>query len=284
MTKLYISADLEGACGVTSPLQCSPAGDRAAYEWAVNQLAREVKEVVETALERGVEEIVINDSHYGMANLLLPHISPQVSLLSGKPKVCAMSAGLDSRFDGAIYIGYHAKAGTPHATLCHTFHSRVFDVSINGVSYGEGGINALHASLVHGVPVVMASGDQALEAELKALIPALEMVRTKDALSTTAALSRPLFDVMADYRAKTNAVLDNQAAWRKNLLTLKPPYEMTITFTTSLGADTAMTLPILTRVDGRTVCFTADNFQAVYQALQSAYSLQGYTAYLGSDF
>ena len=56
MTRLYISADLEGACGVTSPLQCSPTADRPAYDWAVTQLAREVKEVVEAALEAGARK------------------------------------------------------------------------------------------------------------------------------------------------------------------------------------------------------------------------------------
>lgn len=167
MTKLYISADLEGVCGVVSPHHCSAEPDRSAYDWAVSQLEMEVAAVVEAALDHGVSEVLVNDSHCTMTNLYLEQVDPRVSLLTGKPKRCAMSAGLDERFDAAIYIGYHAKAGAHKGVLSHTFHSKLFDVSVNGVSYGEGGINALYASLVHGVPLVLASGDRAFVEEIQ---------------------------------------------------------------------------------------------------------------------
>ena len=64
-------------------------------------------------------------------------------------------------------------------------------ISVNGVSYGEGGINALYASLVHNVPVILASGDQAFCAEITDLIPGIATVRTKTSLTASAALSRP---------------------------------------------------------------------------------------------
>lgn len=279
--KLYISADLEGVVGVTSPLQCASQPDPAAYQQAVNQLGKEVRAVADAAWEAGATEIVVNDSHCTMANLGVHHLGERVSLLSGKPKICAMSAGLDASFDAAIYVGYHAKAGTENGILNHTFHSKLFDVSVNGVSYGEGGINALYASLVHQVPVVLASGDQAFCAEIREVIPAIQTVQTKTSISTTAALSRPQADVMADYFAATKQVIQNQAAWKANLLKLKKPYHLQITFVTSLDADCAMMQPCLKRVDGRTVTFETDHFQTLYQVLQSSYALLAYTAYMG---
>ena len=108
MTRLYISADIEGICGVVSPLQCATTPARSAYAWAVSQMAVEVAAVVEAALDHGVSHILVNDSHYTMTNLYLEHVDPRVSLLTGKPKRCAMSTGLDESFDAAIYIGYHA--------------------------------------------------------------------------------------------------------------------------------------------------------------------------------
>src|SRR5689334_5304716 len=126
MTKLYISADLEGICGVVAPYHCAPEPDRAAYDWAVSQMELEVNAVVDAALDHGVSEIVVNDSHCAMTNLFLDQIHPKVSLVTGKPKRCAMSAGLDESFDAAIYVGYHAKAGTQRGVLCHTFHHKIF--------------------------------------------------------------------------------------------------------------------------------------------------------------
>jgi D-amino peptidase len=280
MAKLYISADLEGVCGVVTWHQVSPEPDREAYGLAVRQLEAEVGSVVEAALDAGIEEVVVNDSHCGMTNLRLAQIHPKVFLLSGKPKRCAMSAGLDSSFDGAIYIGYHAKAGALRGVLAHTFHNKLFDVSINGVSYGEGGINALHASLTYGVPLVMASGDAAFIEEIHTLLPNLVTVETKRGLTQTSALNRPVDALLQDYAEKTKRVIKERANWKSNLLQLPGPYELTMTFINPLAADTANLIPGLTRVDGRTLTYKADCFETVYQMLQSCYSILANTAAL----
>lgn len=280
MTKLYISADLEGVCGVTSPHQCSREPDADAYQWAISQLELEVEAVVETALDAGVSEIIVNDSHCTMTNLHLEHIHPRVSLLSGKPKRCAMSAGLDKSFDGAIYVGYHAKAGTHKGVLSHTFHHKLFDVSVNGVSYGEGGINALYASLCFGVPLILASGDRAFVEEIHTLIPHLATVETKVGLGQTAAQNHPLETVLEDYTHKLHDVLAKPDQWAQNRLNVPGPYELQVTFINTLSADAANTIPGLERVDGRTLRFTTDDFKVVYQMLQSMYSILAYTHFL----
>ncbi len=280
MTRLYISADLEGACGVVSTHHCSTTPDRSAYDWAVSQLQLEVAAVVEAALDHGVSHILVNDSHYTMTNLYLEQVDPRVSLLTGKPKRCAMSAGLDESFDAAIYVGYHAKAGTHKGVLCHTFHSKLFDVSVNGVSYGEGGINALYASLMCGVPLILTSGDQAYIEEMRTLIPKLEAVETKVGLTYTAAQCHPLEQVLTDYAAKTRHVLENRAAWNQNLLTLPGPYELKMTFINPLAADAANTIPGVERLDGTTLVYHANDFRVVYQMLQACYSILAYTLYL----
>jgi D-amino peptidase len=280
VTKIYISADLEGVCGVISPHHCSTEPDRSAYDWAVSQLEMEVAAVVDAALDHGVSEILVNDSHCTMTNLYLEQVDPRVSLLTGKPKRCAMSAGLDESFDAAIYIGYHAKAGAHKGVLSHTFHSKLFDVSVNGVSYGEGGINALYASLVFGVPLVLASGDRAFIEEIHQLIPGLTTVETKEGITQTAAKCHPLEKVLEDYSAKTRLVLENRGEWKKNILSVPGPYELKVTFINPLAADAANTIPGLERSDGRTLLFRTEQFQTVYQMLQSCYSILAYTDYM----
>jgi D-amino peptidase len=280
MTKLYISADLEGVCGVTSPHQCATEPDRSAYDWAVSQLEMELGAVIDVALDHGVSEILVNDSHCTMTNLYLEQVHPRVSLLSGKPKRCAMSAGLDNTFDAAMYIGYHAKAGTHKGVLCHTFHSKLFDVSVNGVSYGEGGINALHAGLAYGVPVILGSGDRAFADEIHRLIPDLAVVETKEGLTHTAARCRPMEAVLEEYAEKTRQVLENRASWKQNIPQVPGPYELRMTFINTLAADAANSIPGLERIDGRTLGYKTDTFETLYQMLQSCYSILAYTSFL----
>lgn len=286
MTRLYISADLEGALGVTSPLQCSPKGDAEGYRQAVSQLGKEVSAIIHAALQADdTIQIIVNDAHFGMTNLSLPDVGNRVQLLSGKPKPCAMTAGLTSQIDGLMLIGYHAKAGTEKGILNHTFHSKLWDVSVNGVSYGEGGINALYASLIHQVPVVLASGDAAFCQEITGLIPNLSTVQTKTALSTTAAMNRPECDVLNDYSQRTQTLLHDKNThadcWKKNILNLQGPYTLQMTFTDSYAADCAAMQQSVRRLDGRTLTYTTADFEDLYLTLQASYALISYTSYLG---
>jgi D-amino peptidase len=280
--KFYISADLEGICGVVSLKQCSPEPDRPAYEFAVRQMMREVTAVCETLYASGrVYEIVVNDAHCSMLNLVYENLPPNVELISGKPKPLAMSAGLSSDFDGVILVGYHAKAGALHGVISHTFHHRLFDVSINGVSLGEAGINALHAQHTYCVPLVLASGDWALGQELEGFIPNLPFVETKRGMGQNAAQCHSWKVVQAHYQEQTRIMLQNLDSKEMKIQVsslLEGPFEVQVTFLTPLAADNACIIPRLNRIDGRTVSFTADTFAEAYGFLQSSYTILAATA------
>lgn len=287
MARYYISADLEGVCGVTSPLQCYPLDDRSGYDMAVGQLALEINTVANTILEADpTAEIVVNDAHSTMTNLTPDMLLPQVQLLTGKPKRCAMVAGLDATFDAALFIGYHARAGVEKGVLNHTFHSKLFDVQINGVSYGEGGINALYASLQFQVPLILASGDRAFCEEIKPLVAHIRTVETKVGLTTTAARCASRDAVLSAYREQTLQAVRDLLQWPKarlseRLIAMPPPYTLEITFTTSLSCDVVVTSPLYTQINGRTVQLITNNFQELYQGLQAAYTMLGYTDFMG---
>ena len=284
--KFFISADLEGAAWVTNPRQCFPELDADGYRLAVQQMAQEVEAVASAIFQQSSDhQVIVNDSHGYMTNLNLSlfskTIGERIQILSGKPKTCAMSAGLDSNCDAAIYLGYHAKAGTHQGILNHTFHSKLFDVKVNGVSCGEGAINAYQASLTYGVPVILASGDQAFCAEIRQWLPQLETVCTKTSLSFAAALSRPVDEVLKELSDKTKILLNQpKTQWQQNLLKLDAPFVLEVTFINSLCADVACTLPWITRIDGRTITYTAKTFEELYQALQSCYAILSYSSYM----
>jgi D-amino peptidase len=90
-----------------------------------------------------------------------------------------MMEGIDASFHAVVFVGYHAKAGTPNAILEHTSTDNVVDFAINGVSLPEGGYNALVAGL-YNIPVVFAAGDRALVEQLRALLGPIETVAVKE--------------------------------------------------------------------------------------------------------
>ena len=280
MTRLYISVDIEGICGVVTPAQCAPTADAKAYHQAVDQMALEVNTVVEAALSCGVSSVLVNDSHLSMANLrlqhLAPHLSDKITLLSGKPKPTAMAAGLTQDFDVAMHIGYHAKAGTLNAVLCHTFQQQVCDMSINGVSYGEGGVNALYASMMHQVPVILGSGDDAYCREMAAFCPDIQTVCTKYALGFAAAQNRPWPEVKSDYETTVKRALEAHQNGDIQRPIVEPPYALVMTLSNSLYGDTLGMIPGWERLDGVRLCYKADDFYTLYMALQSGYSILSY--------
>ena len=89
-------------------------------------------------------ESLVNDSHWLMRNLLAEELNPGAELLSGGPKRLSMVEGIDGGFDAAMFIGYHARAGTRNAMIDHTYTSRVYEARINGEPVGELALERRH--------------------------------------------------------------------------------------------------------------------------------------------
>lgn len=195
--KILISADMEGTCGVTSWVHVeAPEGVSAGtpasqteYERARLRMTHEVNAAIEGALAGGADEVIVNDSHDGMRNLIAEELHPEAQYISGNDKPLGMMQGVELEgISAVIYTGYHAKAGTPQAPLAHTWSGWLNDVRFDGVSTGEFGINAAVAG-VYGVPVVFVAGDDQAVAQTRAMLGAwIEGVAVKQGISTTAAL------------------------------------------------------------------------------------------------
>jgi D-amino peptidase len=175
--KVFISVDMEGLTGVVAGNEVSPNGPDYGHFRAI--MAAEANAAIEGAARAGATEFVVRDSHGNKTNLLPSDLSPRAQLLRGAssgPK--NMMEGIDGSFAAAIFIGYHAKAGTPNAVLAHTSNGNVIDFEINGVSLPEAGYNALVAGL-YDVPVVFVAGDKAFVDQARGLFGPVEAVTTK---------------------------------------------------------------------------------------------------------
>jgi D-amino peptidase len=178
--KIYISVDMEGAAGVVSADQLSPAGFE--YQRAREWLTRETLAAVEAARAMGAAELVVADSHGNAENLLIDQLPGYVRVVRGFPRRLEMMAGIDASFSAAFLIGYHASTNNLRGTRAHTFSSaHLTRVLLNGTAITEGANNAAIAGHF-GVPVVMISGDDAAVAEIQALIGNVEAAVTKKSL------------------------------------------------------------------------------------------------------
>ncbi|MCB0234770.1 MAG: M55 family metallopeptidase, partial [Anaerolineae bacterium] len=81
--KVYISVDLEGVSGIVSPEQTSPGGQ--GYDLACKLMTEEANAAILGARAGGASEVVVNDSHGSMRNLLINDLDAWADLISGSP-------------------------------------------------------------------------------------------------------------------------------------------------------------------------------------------------------
>ena len=160
MKKLYLSADIEGTCGIADWKETELGDAQSAYFRA--QMTKEVAAACEAAVAAGVGEILVKDAHSTGRNIDPSGLPENVRILRSwtrDPQV--MMAGLDPSFEGGLFTGYHSPAGSDGNPLAHTMNGGNVWVKINGVAASEFLINAYTAASLR-VPVLFLAGDEAL--------------------------------------------------------------------------------------------------------------------------
>lgn len=114
--RVLISADMEGTTGVTGWKDVEPG--EPAFERFRRLLTRDVNAAIDGAFAGGATEVVVNEAHDGMRNVLIEELDARAELISGYHKPLVMMAGIDGA-DVVFFTGYHARAGEP-GVLAHT--------------------------------------------------------------------------------------------------------------------------------------------------------------------
>jgi D-amino peptidase len=266
--KVYISADMEGVSGVVDFEQTYIKGEAKEYDRARVLMTGEVNAAIEGALVAGATEVLVNDAHGSMRNILLEKLNPAAELVSGTPKPLSMMQGIDEGNDLAFFVGYHAQAGSTYAALGHTYSGRVYSVALNDRLVGELGINAALAGYF-GVPVVLATGDQSVVEEARDLLGAVETVVVKQAYGLTAARSLAPTKVHELIREAASRAVEKGGA----PLIVDKPIRLTASFVRSVQAEMAELIPGVRRMDGRSVEFVHDDMLTLYRAWRAMIGL-----------
>ena len=271
--KVYLSVDMEGIAGVSHPHPTEMAHPR--YPAAVELMIDETNAAIEGALAGGGTDILVNDSHGSMYNLLPSRIHPAARLLQGqKPWSMVEGAGPGAGFAVALFVGYHARAGHPRGTIAHTYSGAPVETRLDGRPTGEYGLNAL-ALGAWGVPVGLVAGDDALAEEVEAWLPWAERVVVKTAAGGHAAASvHPA--VAADLvRAGSERAVRRAVAGELELLRVGPPVVIEVDYRRAVEADHAAIVPGAERVGDRGVRYAADDPIVAYRGFLAGNRLAG---------
>ncbi|MEH6941408.1 M55 family metallopeptidase [Bacillus sp. JJ722] len=260
--KLYMSVDMEGITGLVD--YSHVFSDKHNYERSRKIMTNEANAVITSAFEEGCNEVIVNDSHSKMNNLLIEELHPEVKLISGDVKPFSMVQGLDASFGGAIFVGYHARASA-RGVMAHTMVFAVKRMYINDVEIGELGFNAYVAGHF-GVPVIMVAGDDGAAKEAEALIPNVITAVVKETTSRSSGISITPTKAAELLKKQTAQALANS----HNMKPLTPPENplLTIEFTNYGQAEWANLMPGTQIIEGTTsVTFQAKDILEAYQAM-----------------
>ena len=261
--KVYISADIEGMCGVVDIDHTKRNGKD--YEIARRLMVKEVNAAVEGAFKGGASEVVVNDAHGSKINLIAEELDERVSIVSGSSKPLSMVQGVEGA-TCAFFVGYHSRAGALGAVLDHTYNGKtVYNIRLNEREMGECSLNASLAGYF-GVPVVLVTGDEKTTDEALQLLGKVEVVITKEGIGRFAAQSKHPSRVREDIRKRAQKAVET--ADRAHPFVVKPPLRLEIDFMHTDMADQVVMMPGIERVSGRCVAYECDDFLMLYRMMR----------------
>jgi D-amino peptidase len=258
---------MEGISGVTHWDHVNPGHSEYTRFRAI--MTEEVNAAIDGALDGGATSIVVADGHSEGRNILIEKLHAPAQLNSGSPAPLSMVQGAD-HVDRVFFIGYHARAGTPRAVLCHTWTDQVRDTWLNGQEVGEIGLNAAVCGSF-GAPVAMVTGDEAAVQEALDLLGPLETVVVKTASGRMAAECNPVEEMRVAIRHTAAHAMVREV----QPFSVAAPITLRVELTRPDQIDRALRVPGSLRVDGVTIEWTGNDMISVYQAFRAITGLGG---------
>lgn len=250
--KILVSADMEGATGVTWPADVLPGTPQ--WERCRSLFTSDVNAAVLGFLDGGADRVLINEAHSTMRNLLLEQLDERAEMITGRHKSLSMVEGVQhGDVDGVAFVGYHTGAGS-QGVLAHTYlENSITGVWLDGVRASEGLLNA-RVVAEFGVPVVLVTGDDLTCADAAGYAPDAVTVAVKDHVSRYAAVCRTPARTAADIRAAAKEAAG--LAGRRDPVQ-RGPHTVEVEFDAEHLAMAATVVPGVERCGERRVAYTS---------------------------
>src|SRR5918992_3457813 len=252
---------MEGVAGIVKWEQVT--GGEALFEEGRRLYTGEINAAVRGAKAAGATEIVVMDCHGAgkgwSFNSLIPEDLDPDSEFVVQDDWTEYTDFLESGVDAALFVGMHARAGTPKGVMNHTISGRDYqNLWFNDILVGETGINAALCG-TWGCPVLLVTGDEATCAEGRELLgEGLTTVAVKEGLAAHSARMFPA--------AKARELIEAGAKQALSDLSAVQPYdpgspcEIKVEFKNTAAPDKLRARPGVERIDDRTVVSRADTW------------------------
>jgi D-amino peptidase len=265
--RVLISVDMEGISGVTHWDHVTP--NRSEYARFRSIMTDEANAAIEGAFNGGADQVIVVDGHYEGSNILMEKLDPRAKLITGSPAPLSMVDGVQNS-DVALFIGYHARSGTPNAILDHTWSDRVRFLSINDREIGEIGFNAAVCGSLN-VPIVFVSGDRAACDEAIDLLGKIETVAVKSAVGRLAAECLSINEAHQMIREAAARAIKQRPA----LFTFTPPLQVVVEFAHTGHIDRALRIPGTHRLSGTRIEFQSTTILSAYNTFRAIVAIAG---------
>ncbi len=262
--KVHISVDMEGIAGVAAAHDTTLGAPH--YEYCRRLMTAECNAAIEGSFDAGASEVLVNDSHGTMLNLVQEDVDLRARVIRGRPKHFGMLEGLDADTATTLFVGYHAAAGRGDGVLNHTMRSRdVLGVFLNDEPAGELRLNAALAGW-HGVPVALVTGDDVVCEEARDCLGDVETVEVKQAIDKYAAASLHPIRAQQLIREGTQRALSRLGELRP--YRVESPTTLRVSWSSTTTAAMCEDIPGIKRVASRDVEYTSSSYPELYRLLR----------------
>ena len=271
--RVLVSADMEGVSGVVHPDDVEPG--TSSYGEFRHAMTGDVYAAVAGFFDGGASDVLVNDAHYTMRNLVVADLDPRLRYVRGAQKPLGMLEGLldpagVAAVDVVAFVGYHAGAGRP-GVLAHThLGNSIVEVRFDGSPMSEGRMNALVAAEA-GVPLVLVTGDDVTCADARDYAPGVHTAEVKRAITRYTAEVLPLPRAQELIRSAAAAAL-------ASVPEVNPPagpYRIEVDVDAAHLAASAARVPGTTRTGDRTVEVCGTTMIDAYQRFRLVAVLVG---------
>jgi D-amino peptidase len=261
--RVLVLHDMEGLSGQNDP-QTFEFDHKEKYAFGREQLVGDVNSVIAGLYAGGADEVHVVDGH-GSGNpepdILLDRLYSRAQMVfRDKPFRQYVDLVEPRVYDAVAVVGMHAKTGS-RGFASHTYTLGI-ELRLNGRPITETELVGFSFGRA-GIPVIFASGDDRLGADLQTM-PWIEFVTTKKATSASTADLLPQDQVRAELEAAAQRAIQKRA--EAKVMKIEGPIEAAI------HAVPPASLQVLEGVPGidyedETVTFVARDFQEAYDGL-----------------
>lgn len=260
--KIYISADIEGTCGIVDWNETELEYNLSTY--TKEQMTKEVNAACLGINEIEKSDILIKDAHDSGRNINPMNLPENIKILRGWTKdPHVMMAGIDKSFDASLFIGYHSPATFNGNPLSHTLDTQFDYIKINDSIASEFTINA-YTSSYYNVPVAFLSGGEMLCNHAKQLNPNIITIPVSKGIGNGSISIHPSLAIKNIKLGVKEALLGDLS---RHLIKLPKHFKVEVKYKEHYKAFKASFYPNMKSIDSQTILFETNDYYEVLRML-----------------